>query len=174
LSDGTTTTLEPTTTTTEFVTTTTGGGNPQNYDITFNLDTAPTAGIASLQFSVGYATANGAFEGSGVDVVCTWGTGFFAVIPNDQDKVCSGGLTTLCTDDSMCSGKGTCTVEAPADLRKLTVGVIALANFKAPKFVGKCTFNGISSDPPVAGDFTVTLEDPAPGVATVGVVVTPQ
>ena len=61
---------------------------------------------------------------------------------------------------------------------KLTLGVIALSPFSAVSNLAQCTFNGTLSDPPVPGDFVVTVEDAtnvegAPITVTIGVTVTP-
>jgi hypothetical protein len=147
----TTTTLDNVTTTTidGVTTTTTGGGGPQNYDITFNLATA-SAAVSSLQFDVNYAAATGGFQGSGSTVSCTKQVVTALFAPND--------------------------VEATSTL---TLGLVDLDGFTAPRAVAKCTFNGDAGDPPVPGDFLITIVDSTnadgdPVSSTVTTTVTPQ
>jgi hypothetical protein len=161
--DVTTTTMGPTTTTTGGpVTTTTGGPvttttttlGGDNYNVTFSLDSA-SASVGALQWSTDYSTAPGGFQGKGATVSCTNLVPQSLFAPNDKDLVCSGMQTKVCTTNADCTGVGECTVE----LEELTLGIISLDSFAAPIDLVRCTFNGSAGDPPVAGDFTIDIED---------------
>ncbi|MFN2378081.1 MAG: hypothetical protein ABR538_16240 [Candidatus Binatia bacterium] len=124
--------VTPTTTTAGPDTTTTtldGGNPPKDYTVLFKLDTA-SAGVGALQWTANYATATGEFQGSGALVSCTNQVGGALFAPNDVDAT-----------------------------RKLTLGVIALTPFTAPTNLVSCTFNGFTADPPVPGDFALTIDD---------------
>ena len=152
----TTTLVGPTTTT--LVGPTTTVGDIQNYTITFNLDSATgTTGVGALQWNVDYSGAPGGFQGSAGTVVCTKGvgTGDALFARNDKDLVCSGDEDVVCDAPEDCTGVGTCTTE----LEDLTLGLVSVDGFSAPLVVATCTFNGTPGDPPVAGDFVVTIED---------------
>jgi len=145
----TTTLVDTTTTTLDTVTTTTTGSVAKNYDIMFVLATA-SAPVSSLQFDVNYSTATGGFEGSGSAVKCTKQVLTALFAPNDVDATST-----------------------------LTLGLVDLDGFSAPKDVAKCTFNGDAGDPPVPGDFVITIVDSTnadgdPVSSTVTATVTPQ
>ena len=60
-----------------------------------------------------------------------------------------------CDADDDCTGFGTCSVQ----LDEVTLGVISIDGLDAPLALVKCTFNGTTLDPPVPGDFDITIED---------------
>ena len=70
---------------------------------------------------------------------------------------------------------------APNDVdaeRELTLGMIALTAFSAPNLLATCVFNGSAGDPPVSGDFPITIDDSTDGngdpiTAVITVTVTP-
>jgi hypothetical protein len=173
----TTTTAGPTTTTLEPGTTTTtlGGEEPQNFLVTFHLDSA-TANVGALQWGTDYSGAPGGFANSGGAVTCTNKVPQSLFAPNDKDKVCSLDNTKVCASDADCvtGSKGTCTVE----LEELVLGVISLDSFAAPLDLATCTFNGVSNDPPVPGDFVIEIQDAtdaggSPITAVISVAVAP-
>jgi hypothetical protein len=174
-----TTTIDTTTTTiggpttTIVTTTTTAGPGATNFLITFTLPSA-SAGVGALQWSTDYTAATGGFALSGSAVTCTNKVPDSLFAKNDKDLVCSGDQTKVCDADDDCTGVGTCTVA----LEELTLGVISLDSFSAPLDLVECTFNGDAGDPPVPGDFVVTIEDATdangdPITATVAVEVDP-
>jgi len=126
-----TTTSSTVTTTTVSTTTTTtgGGGNSLACAVTWGVSNDVTLG--ALQFDTSYTNAQGEFEGSADQVVCTDLTGSLASF-NDVDAE-----------------------------RRLSAGLISLGGIDAPRDVIRCNFNTPSGDttPPVAGDFAITVID---------------
>jgi hypothetical protein len=147
---GPTTTQGPVTTTTlGGTTTTTAGDGLQNYNITFNVTAAGTA-LGALQFLVDYETATGDIQGSAGTAACVKLVDGASFAINDKDVD-----------------------------REITLGIINTDGFATalPDDVARCTFNGNASDPPVPGDFVITLQDVTdtngdPTTATVVVAVT--
>jgi hypothetical protein len=176
-SSTTTTTGGEITTTTEVgpTTTTTLGDGPQNFIITFHLDSATGDNVGALQWSTDYSAANGGIEGKGAVSSCANKVPESLFAENDKDLVCSIDNDKVCTTNTDCTGgQGECTLE----LEVVTLGVVSTEGVNAPLDLATCTFNGFASDPPVSGDFVVTIEDSTdangdPITAVIGVVVTP-
>jgi hypothetical protein len=145
--------LETTTTLDGATTTTTTLANPADYEIVFVLDNASDL-VGAIQWSADYSGATGGIEGHGANSSCD-------VLPdalfaeNDKDRVCSGDQDGVCDDDGDCLGNEICSVQ----LDEVTLGVISIDGLDAPMALVKCTFNGTTLDPPVPGDFDITIED---------------
>jgi hypothetical protein len=90
-----------------------------------------TATLGALQIDIGYANAQGEFEGSADQVVCA-----------DQ----TGSLSSFNDNDAN---------------RTLSAGFISIAGFTTPADIVRCNFNTPNGDltDPVAGDFTLTVVD---------------
>ena len=148
----TTTTGEPTTTTTgEPGTTTTAGDVPKNYFIFFTINSIAQQGklAGAVQFTADYNGAPGAFQGAGSAVTCSNQVDGAFAEENDNEAT-----------------------------KELSIGVISSDGYDAPRNLDRCTFNGFAADPPVPGDFTLTIDDSTDtdGVhidVTLGVTVTP-
>jgi hypothetical protein len=121
---GTTTTLGPTTTTT-------AGGGVCHLECAVTWGVPETVTLGALQFDTDYSGANGQFEGSADQVVCTDLTGSLATF-NDNDAQ-----------------------------QKLSAGFISLGGIVCPKDVMRCNFNTApgNTTQPQASDFVVTVLD---------------
>jgi hypothetical protein len=132
-------------------TTTTMVGTARNYNIKYSLTSrSGDMGVGALQFVTNYSGAPGEIQGSGATMACTAGAGIPGALfaPNDVDAT-----------------------------KMLTIGIVSFTGFAPVAELANCIFNGDSSDPPVAGDFPITIEDATdvggtPITATVGVTVT--
>jgi hypothetical protein len=135
-----TTTTIPTVTTTTTVdttTTTTGVVTTTTAGLrNYVVTYSLTAGslVASLQWDTDYTNAPGTFQGSGSTVACTKLVATALFAPNDSDA-----------------------------LKKLTLGLVDLDGFSAPRELAKCTFNGSAGDPPVPADFVISITDSSDG-----------
>jgi hypothetical protein len=172
----TTTLVGPTTTTLVGPTTTVDGGDVVNYVLTFQLDSVEgDALVGALQWTTDYTAATGSILGSGATSSCAKLPAIDALFAeNDKDRVCSGDEDVVCDADDDCTGVGTCTV----DLEQVNLGLVSVDGFSAPADLVTCTFVGTAGDPPVPGDFVITIEDQTdplgdPITAVVSVEITP-
>lgn len=116
-----------TTTTTTTTSTTMPGSQCTDWTVTFRLSASGSA-ISSLLFDVNYASAGGSFVGTGSTVSCTKQVLTALFAPND--------------------------VEAT---KTLTLGLVDLDGFSAPRDLVSCKFTGTAGDPPVPGDFVLGI-----------------
>jgi len=121
-------------------------GTPETYLVTFRLTAASSNVVAGLQWRTNYSAATGVFRGSDAMVSCTSPTNGLFA-PQDVDAT-----------------------------KMLTLAVLTYNGFAPPTEIATCVFDGYTNDPPLAGDFLVTIEDQTdedgnPVTTTIGVTV---
>ena len=124
-------------------------GSAQAYIVKYTL-VAASDSVGALQYSTNYSAAAGEFSGTGASVNCSNLLGISLFAPNDLDAA-----------------------------RILTLGNIALTEFAAPLDLASCVFQGTAANPPVPGNFKVSIDaatdgDGNPITVSVAVSITPS
>lgn len=105
------------------------GSNPETYLVTFHLTASSSDEVAGLQWRTNYTSATGEFRGSNATVSCTSPTTGLFE-PQDVDAT-----------------------------RMLTLAVLTYRGYPPPAELATCVFDGFTDDPPLPGDFLITIED---------------